>query len=84
MMIFMIAETSIYNKYQTVIPKEIRTKFNINNEQMVEWDINDKGKVELTFRKKLTTKDMVGRYTTKKSLNATEKLKNMERGENLF
>ncbi|MBZ9570633.1 type II toxin-antitoxin system PrlF family antitoxin [Methanobrevibacter sp. TMH8] len=77
----MIAKTNIYNRYQTVIPKEIRKKINIDKEQIIEWDINDKGKVELTFRKKLTTKDMIGRYTTKKPINATNELKKMERGE---
>lgn len=77
----MIAKTSIYNRYQTVIPKEIRNKLNLDKEQIIEWDINDDGKVELTFRKKLTTKDMIGRYTTKEPFNATEKLKKIERGE---
>ena len=77
----MIAKTNIYNRYQTVIPKEIRNKINIDNEQIIEWDINDKGKVELTFRNKLTTKDMIGRYTTEKPINATDELKKMERGE---
>lgn len=77
----MIAKTNIYNRFQTVIPKEIRKKLDINKEQIIEWDINDKGKVELTFRNKLTTKDMIGRYTTKKPINATKKLKKLERGE---
>ena len=77
----MIATTNIYNRYQTVIPKEIRNKINIDKEQLIVWDINEKGKVELTFRKKLTTKDMIGRYTTKKKINSTEKLKKIERGD---
>jgi len=77
----MIARTNIYNRFQTVIPKEIRNKIGINKEHIIEWNINDNGKVELTFRKKLTTKDMIGRYTTKKSINATEELKKIERGE---
>ncbi|MDR0900913.1 MAG: type II toxin-antitoxin system PrlF family antitoxin [Methanobrevibacter sp.] len=77
----MIAETNIYDRYQTVIPKEIRKKLNLDKDQVIGWDINDKGKVELTFRKKLTTKDMIGRYTTKKPFNATKELKKTERGE---
>jgi bifunctional DNA-binding transcriptional regulator/antitoxin component of YhaV-PrlF toxin-antitoxin module len=69
----MIAKTNLYDKFQTVIPKEIRKKLGINKEYtIVEWSINKKGKVELEFRKKLTDKDMVGIIELEKKTNALE------------
>jgi len=56
----MIAKTNIYPKYQTTIPKEIRKKLDLKENYVVEWDINKNGKVELTFRKKVTEKDIAG------------------------
>lgn len=56
----MIAKTNIYPKYQTTIPKEIRKKLDLKENCVVEWDINKNGKVELTFRKKVTEKDIAG------------------------
>jgi AbrB family looped-hinge helix DNA binding protein len=54
----MMAKTKIYPKYQTTIPKEIRKKLNLKENNIIEWDINKNGKVELTFRKKVTEKDI--------------------------
>ena len=56
----MMAKTSIYPKYQTTIPKEIRKKLDLKENHVIEWDINENGKVELTFRKKVTEKDIAG------------------------
>ena len=56
----MMAKTSIYPKYQTTIPKEIRKKLDLKENYVIEWDINENGKVELTFRKKLTEEDIAG------------------------
>jgi bifunctional DNA-binding transcriptional regulator/antitoxin component of YhaV-PrlF toxin-antitoxin module len=52
--------TKLYNRYQTVIPSPIRKQIDIDPESIVEWDINENGKVELTFRKKITEKDLAG------------------------
>lgn len=59
----MTSVTSIYDKFQTVIPVEIRNEFNLNKSYKIEWQINDKEKVELEFIKELTLDEMVGRYT---------------------
>ena len=56
----MMAKTSIYPKYQTTIPKEIRKRLDLKENYVIEWDINENGKVELTFRKKLTEEDIAG------------------------
>lgn len=47
-------QTIIYNKFQTVIPAEIRKEFNLDKTDKIEWRINDKSKVELEFIENLT------------------------------
>ena len=59
----LVSVTSIYDKFQTVIPAEIRNEFNLDKSYKIEWKINDEGKVELEFIKELTLDEMVGRYT---------------------
>ena len=71
----MVSVTSIYDKFQTVIPAEIRKEFNLDKSYIIKWKINDDGKVELEFIKELTLDDMVGRYAAKEPTNALQ-LKN--------
>ena len=61
----MVSITSIYDKFQTVIPAEIRKEFDLDKTYKIEWKINENGKVELDFIKELTLEDMIGRYTSK-------------------
>ena len=49
----MVSVTSIYDKFQTVIPAEIRDEFNLDKSYKIEWKINENGKVELEFIKDL-------------------------------
>lgn len=65
----MVSVTSIYDKFQTVIPAEIRNEFNLDKSYKIEWKINDNGKVELEFIKELTLDEMVGRYTASKPID---------------
>lgn len=58
----MVSVTRIYDKFQTVIPLEIRKEFNLDKSYKVEWRINDLGKVELEFIKDLSLDEMVGKY----------------------
>lgn len=67
--------TSIYDKFQTVIPSEIRKEFNLDKSYKIEWKINENGKVELEFIKELTLDEMVGHYTSKEPID-TVQLKN--------
>ena len=71
----MVSVTSIYDKFQTVIPAEIRNKFNLDKSYKIQWQINDDGKVELEFIKELTLDEMVGRYTATETIDSV-KLKN--------
>ena len=59
----MVSITKIYDKFQTVIPLEIRNEFNLDKSYKVEWRINDNGKVELDFIKDLTLDEMIGKYS---------------------
>ena len=68
----MVSVTSIYDKFQTVIPAEIRNEFNLDKSHKIEWRINDDGKVELDFIKKLTLDEMVGRYTASQPIDSVQ------------
>lgn len=72
----MVSVTSIYDKFQTVIPVEIRKEFDLDKSYKIEWKITDNRKVELEFIKELTSDEMIGRYNTKEPIDSV-KLKNM-------
>ena len=76
----MIAKTKIYPKYQTTIPKEIRKKLYLKEDHIIEWDINKNGKVELTFRKKVTEKDIAGMIKEKLPYDSVEIKKRGSKG----
>ena len=69
----MVSVTSIYDKFQTVIPAEIRNEFNLDKSYKIEWRINDDGKVELEFIKELSLDEMVGRYTASQPIDSVPK-----------
>ena len=68
----MVSVTSIYDKFQTVIPAEIRDEFNLDKSYKIEWKINENGKVELEFIKELSLEDMVGRYSTVEDIDSVK------------
>jgi len=77
-----LATTKIYDKFQTIIPIEVRKKCNIDKKDFfIEWNINEKGKIELEFIKKLNFEDMIGRYETKKPINSLKLKKQFRKGE---
>lgn len=45
--------SQINNNYRVQIPSKIRKKLNIKRTDIVEWKINDKGKVELEFKRNI-------------------------------
>ena len=51
-----LATSKIQSNYQTTIPKEIRKNYDIDNDTVVEWTINENGNPEINFRKKETLK----------------------------
>lgn len=54
-----IISTKISNGYQTVVPSEIRKKYNIEPHDIIEWNMTDKG-IKISFRKKTHFKDIMG------------------------
>ncbi|MBQ6511879.1 type II toxin-antitoxin system PrlF family antitoxin [Methanobrevibacter sp.] len=68
----MVSVTSIYDKFQTVIPAEIRKEFNLDKSYKIEWNINENGKVELEFIKELSLDDMVGRYSASENIDSVK------------
>ena len=38
--------TKIYDKFQTVIPSEIRKHYNLDKNYIIKWSINESGKTE--------------------------------------
>ena len=64
--------TSIYDKFQTVIPAEIRKEFNLDKSYKIKWEIKSNGKIELEFFKELSLDDMVGKYSASETINSVE------------
>ncbi|MCC7561208.1 MAG: hypothetical protein KO253_00125 [Methanobrevibacter arboriphilus] len=54
----MTVTTKIYENNQTAIPSEIRKRFKVGKNDLVEWSVNEKGKLEVSFRKKASFKDI--------------------------
>lgn len=78
----MIAKTKMYEKFQTVVPKKIREKLGITHEhKIIEWNINDKNEVILTFKKKKSIDDLIGKYATSEKFDAVEELKKLRKAE---
>jgi len=44
----------------------------LTKNHIIEWTINDKGKVELSFRKKVTDDDVIGMVSLKEKTNAVK------------
>lgn len=78
----MMITTKLYNRYQTVIPAEIRKKIHVDPDSIIEWSINEKGKVELEFRKRVTEKDLIGLVKEKLPYNSVEIKKEQEKALN--
>ena len=57
---------------RVVIPKEIRKNYDIDNDTVVEWAINENGNPEINFRKKRNFKDLVGAFKSDEKTNAVE------------
>ena len=67
-----LATSKIQSNYQTTIPKEIRKNYNIDDDTVVEWAINNNGNPEINFRKKRNFKDLVGAFKSDERTNAVE------------
>ena len=67
-----LATSKIQSNYQTTIPKEIRKNYDIDDDTIVEWSINNNGNPEINFRKKRNFKDLVGAFKSDERTNAVE------------
>lgn len=67
-----LATSKIQSNYQTTIPKEIRKNYDIDDDTVVEWGINNNGNPEINFRKKRNFKDLVGAFKSDERTNAVE------------
>jgi len=65
-----------------VIPSEIRKRISVDPDSIIEWTINEKGKVELDFRKKLTENDIIGLIKEELPYNSVEIKRRSSKGLN--
>ena len=77
----MAVMTKIYNKFQTVIPKEIREKLGITENHLVEWYLDEGGEVRLNFIENLSFEDMAGIFKSDKPSDACKLKKQVQRGK---
>lgn len=79
-----LATSKIQSNYQTTIPKEIRKNYDIDNDTVVEWAINDNGNPEINFRKKRSFKNLVGAFKSDERTNAVELKRSLYEWEKYF
>ena len=79
----MFVTTKVYNTNQTTIPSEIRKKYNVAPDDIVEWTINENKKPELTFRKKIQLKDVLGLVKEEVPYNSVELKKMASKGQKI-
>lgn len=79
-----LATSKIQSNYQTTIPKEIRKNYDIDDDTVVEWAINENGNPEINFRKKRNFKDLVGAFKSDERTNAVELKRSLYEWEKYF
>lgn len=79
-----LATSKIQSNYQTTIPKEIRKNYDIDDDTVVEWAINNNGNPEINFRKKRNFKDLVGAFKSDERTNAVELKRSLCEWEKYF
>ena len=79
-----LATSKIQSNYQTTIPKEIRKNYDIDDDTVVEWSINNNGNPEINFRKKRNFKDLVGAFKSDERTNAVELKRSLHEWKKYF
>ncbi|OPY24860.1 MAG: hypothetical protein A4E27_01122 [Methanobacterium sp. PtaU1.Bin242] len=77
----MTCETKISKGFQTVVPSDIRKKFDVIPGDILEWKATKNG-AEIRFRKKVTIEDIFGIVKGPKT-DAVELKKKLQRGEKI-
>lgn len=75
----MASETKISRGFQTVVPSEIRKKFDVGPGDVLEWKPTENG-AEIKFRKKVSFDDILGMIDGPET-DAVELKKKVQRGE---
>jgi AbrB family looped-hinge helix DNA binding protein len=75
----MTYKTKISKGFQTVVPSEIRKKFNIGPGDQLEWILSN-DEVKLKFRKKVSIEDIMGMLDLPET-DAVELKKKVQRGD---
>lgn len=65
-------QTKVSARNQTTIPSKIRKKYNVQPNDIVEWKENSNGELKVTFRKRISFRDMMGKGTIKTTTNAVD------------
>jgi AbrB family looped-hinge helix DNA binding protein len=79
----MILETKVYDGNQTTIPPEIRNKFNIKPNDVVEWLLCENEDIKIRFKEKNTIEGLIGKYSSNNAFNAVEDIKKLRNGEEI-
>lgn len=67
-----LSNTKIYKNFQTSIPKEVRETFGVDKDTIVEWGIDENGKPEINFRKKVKVEDIIGFIKVDEKTNSVD------------
>ena len=79
-----MTETSnLYKGFQTVVPSKIRKKLDLDLNHVLEWDINENGKVEIEFRKKTSFMDLNGLVSSKMQHDSVKLQRKIRSGEEI-
>lgn len=69
-----IAKTKMYKNKQTAIPSEIRKKYNLKEDSIIQWNINKEGNPELLFPEKSPSWDNITGIASSKEKTDSVKL----------
>ena len=78
---YMVITTKIYNKFQTVIPKEIRKKLGLTEKHLVQWKLDENGEIRLNFIENISFEDMAGIFKSNEPTDAVKLKKQAQRGQ---
>lgn len=68
----MLVEMKVYQKNQITIPTVYSKKYNVEPGDIVEWQEDEKGRLYVTFRKKVHINDMIAAGKKSKNTNAVK------------
>ena len=79
----MVETSNLYKGFQTVVPSKIRKKLDLDLNHVLEWNINENGKVEVEFRRKRNFMDLNGLISSKKHKDSVKLQRKIRSGEEI-